>query len=242
MQGSASLIVDRAGVGPGDAILDLACGTGLVARAARVRIGDSGRVVGTDINAGMLAVAGEVAPTVDWIEAPADSLPFEPATFTHVLCQQGFQFFADPTTAACECRRVLVPGGTLAATVWATPGGVPYVEAQLEVLGDLKPDLLPSLRAATPSEAGRRLADVAGRAGFSRVDVSLLEHTVEISDLDGFITAQTSATPWGPALEALDDATRTDRVGQIRDRLGAYELGDGVYAIPFASHMLTAVA
>ncbi|MEO6571800.1 MAG: methyltransferase domain-containing protein, partial [Ilumatobacteraceae bacterium] len=140
MDGSARLLADGAGIRPGDVVLDLACGTGLVAGHTAPLVGSSGRVVGVDVNAAMLEVArGINGDVVEFVESSCELLPFEDATFTHVLCQQGLQFFPDPVGALREAGRVLRPGAALIATVWATPDGNPYIEAQLALFTAIDP-------------------------------------------------------------------------------------------------------
>src|SRR5436189_6203447 len=92
----AELMLDRTRVVRGDRILDVACGTGIVARLARERIGADGRVVGIDRSPLMLAAARGAAPEIDWREGDAGALPLEPGeTFDVVCCQQGPQFLPD---------------------------------------------------------------------------------------------------------------------------------------------------
>ena len=102
-------------VGPGDRVLDVACGTGIVARRAAAR---GATVVGVDVNAQMLDVARAADPAVEWIEADATALPLADDAFDVVLCQQGLQFMPDPAAALAEMRRVLAPGGRLTVSVW----------------------------------------------------------------------------------------------------------------------------
>src|SRR5262245_53585666 len=78
---------------PGDDVLDVACGTGIVAREALAIVGENGSVAGLDPNAGMLAVAARLAPRVDWREGVAESLPFPNGAFDAVVTQFGFMFF-----------------------------------------------------------------------------------------------------------------------------------------------------
>jgi ubiquinone/menaquinone biosynthesis C-methylase UbiE len=114
----ARALVEHAAPAPGERVLDVACGTGVVARHAAPRVGAGGRVVGVDLNAGMLAVAAARAPAVEWHEADAAQLPFEDGEFDVVLCEQALMFFADRPAALRELRRVLAPGGRVALSVW----------------------------------------------------------------------------------------------------------------------------
>src|SRR5689334_24997116 len=114
----APVLLDAVGVGPGDAVLDVACGTGVVAATATDRVGPTGTVIGVDLNPGMLAVATARTQRVRWMQADAADLPFPGGTFDQVLCQAGLQYFPDRLHAVREMRRVLRPGGRLAALVW----------------------------------------------------------------------------------------------------------------------------
>ncbi len=111
-------VLDAAGVEVGQSVLDVACGTGVLAREATARVGPAGRVAGVDPGAGMLAVAGELAPNVEWQEGTAESLPFRDQSFDAVVSQFGLMFFSDRTKALSEMVRVLKPGGRLAVAVW----------------------------------------------------------------------------------------------------------------------------
>ena len=110
----ADQLIELAAPGPGERVLDVACGTGIVARRAAARVGAGGALVGLDLNEGMLRVArtvgADVRPTIDWRAANAADLPFGDGEFDIVFCQQGMQFFPDRVVALGEMRRVLVPG------------------------------------------------------------------------------------------------------------------------------------
>ena len=100
----APLLVDAARVATGERVLDVACGTGVVARVAAKRVGPAGRVVGVDLNPGMIGVArslpAPVGATIEWLERSALDLRLENARFDVVLCQQGLQFFPDKAARA----------------------------------------------------------------------------------------------------------------------------------------------
>jgi SAM-dependent methyltransferase len=117
----APIVVDLAQPRPGERVLDVACGTGVVARIAAARVGPTGSVLGVDLNPGMLSVARSIVSTdvrsdgpLHWQEASADKLPFPDGSFDVVYCQLGLQFFADRAAALREMRRVLDAEGRLA--------------------------------------------------------------------------------------------------------------------------------
>jgi len=110
---------------PAARFLDVACGTGVVARAAQRRLGPGGRVTGLDRNPGMLAVARKAAPAADWQEGLAEALPFADASFDSVASQFGIMFFEDRIRALKEMWRVLAPGGRLVVAVWDGLDGSP---------------------------------------------------------------------------------------------------------------------
>lgn len=112
-------LLEDVGLGPGDRVLDIACGTGIVARRAKQRLGESGIVVGIDLNPQMLAVARVKDPSIDWREGDAGALPLRGGEqFDVVVCQQGAQFFSDRPAAAREMRRALAEGGRLGISTW----------------------------------------------------------------------------------------------------------------------------
>jgi SAM-dependent methyltransferase len=239
MEPSARLIVESVGLEAGDVVLDLACGTGLIARHAYPHVGPGGRVVGADVNPAMLAAAESLAgPGIEWTLAPAQQTPFTDAMFTHVICQQGFQFFPDTLAAAQEAHRVLRPGGTLTATIWATPGHNPYIETQLELLAELDDTITASARAATPSHADEQLGDIAAEAGFYDIDLSLLEHSIHVDDLEAFFIDQTATTPWAPVIARLSPAEQDQLAQRLNTALASYAVTGG-HRLPFCSHMLT---
>jgi ubiquinone/menaquinone biosynthesis C-methylase UbiE len=123
-------LVERARpFGPSDRILDLGCGTGIVARILRDRLGSAARITGLDVNAPMLEKARTIAPDITWVEGNAAALPFPDRSFEVVLAQQVLQFVPDRAAAARELRRVLVPGGRLVASTWRPRREQPLYDA-----------------------------------------------------------------------------------------------------------------
>ena len=107
----AQPVCDVAEIKSGDRVIDIACGTGVAAREAAKRSGRRGKVTGIDRNPGMLAVAREQAPHIDWLEGRAEALPFTESSFDAALCQFGLMFFADQALALSEMKRVIGPDG-----------------------------------------------------------------------------------------------------------------------------------
>jgi ubiquinone/menaquinone biosynthesis C-methylase UbiE len=123
----ATDLVRRAALRPGERVLDVACGTGVVARLAARQVGATGTVAGLDVNPAMLAVAHASTPPgmpIAWHEGSAEAMPLPDTSFDVVLCQMGLQFMPDKHAALREMRRVLVPGGRLGLNV---PGPTPRV-------------------------------------------------------------------------------------------------------------------
>ena len=122
----ADRVADAAAVGPGERVLDVACGTGALTRAVAARVGARGAAIGLDVNADMLAVARRKAPALEWRQGRAEALGFDSGRFDAVVSQFGLMFFEDRRAALAEMMRVLRPGGRLAVAVWdsleRTPG------------------------------------------------------------------------------------------------------------------------
>lgn len=121
----ATDLIRLAALRPGERVLDVACGTGVVARLASQQVGTTGTVAGLDVNPGMLAVARSASPpgmSIEWHEASAEAMPLPDASFDVVLCQMGLQFMPDKHAALSEMRRVLVRDGRLILNV---PGPTP---------------------------------------------------------------------------------------------------------------------
>jgi ubiquinone/menaquinone biosynthesis C-methylase UbiE len=227
---------------PGSKLLDVACGTGIVAREAVALVGDNGSVTGLDPNAGMLSVAARLAPRIDWREGVAESLPFPDGAFDVVVTQFGFMFFKDRVEALREMTRVLSPGGCLAVVVW----------------DDIK--LSPPyavLASLLEKQAGRQAAD-ALYAPFSLGDRRKLEEPFTAANIQSVeVTTQVGRARF-PSLRSLVDAElrgwlpvmgvqlREEQIQSVfaeaAQSLGHFMVPDGQVVFDMSAHIASANA
>ena len=147
-------LVERIALRPGDRVLDVACGTGIVLRTARGRVPDLRRAVGLDLTPGMLAVAREHAgEDIEFIEGDAQQLPFGDGEFDVVTCQQGLQFIPDRSAALAEIARVASGGGRVAIACWQGVDRQPGAAALIRAGDEIEPQLADVARAPLRSAA-----------------------------------------------------------------------------------------
>jgi ubiquinone/menaquinone biosynthesis C-methylase UbiE len=239
----APLLVEAADVRPGEQVLDVACGTGVVARLAAERVGMAGRVVGLDVNGAMLAVARGVplpaGAAIEWCEASALAMPLPDAAFDVVLCQQGLQQFPDRPAALAEMRRVLGPAGRLAACVWGSLPGSPGMAALVDALERHVGSAAANNRRA-PFALGdaaelRRLVD---EAGFQDVAVRTMTGTARFPSPEKLVAYQLSATPLS-TLGGLSDQTFAAVVADVTAALHG-SLTAGQLTFPMEAHLVIA--
>ena len=204
-------LVRRAQLRTGELVLDLACGTGIVARLAATKV-RPGQVTGLDLNAGMLAVARSLpndgAP-INWTEGSALEMPFSSSHFDIVLCQQGLQFFPDQPGALRELRRVVRESGRVALSVYSpierTPGANAFAQALDEVLG---PEASRIKRGEHSFANPGQLESLLRNAGFGTVVVSTVEQTITFPSVLDYVRFQLVATPMATLLK---DKTEPER-------------------------------
>ncbi|MFN8637334.1 MAG: class I SAM-dependent methyltransferase [Chloroflexota bacterium] len=239
-------LVEDAAPAVGERVLDLACGTAEVARAAARRVGPSGRVAALDLNAAMLAMAQAIpqtdGPPIEWHEASAMELPFEDGSFDLVCCHQGLQFFPDQPAALREVWRVLVPGGRIAFGLWRRLEHQPFYAALAQALDQyLGPQTSAGLRTAFVLGGAADLRALVSGADFQDVHVRLHSQLIRYPSLDEYVLGYLSGSPMAPAVAALDEATRQAMLGSIRASMAEYVDDDGM-ASPWESHVVTARA
>lgn len=232
----AGHLVDAASPAPGQDVVDVACGTGVVARAAAERLSGTARVVGVDVNEAMLAVARRIRPDIEWHRADAASLPFADGSFDVALCQAALMYFADPVEALREMARVVRADGTVAVQVWGDLASQPAYRVLTDVVarhaGPAGADLFDSyFSLGAPGLA----ADLLRRA---RLEVSRTRTrmgTVRFSSLSEFVAAEIDSTP---LVERVDDAARQAIVDDAVEALASFAAPDGTTRIPIEGHLV----
>jgi SAM-dependent methyltransferase len=229
-------LIERARpVGPSDRILDLGCGTGIVSRRLRDRLGGAARVTGVDASAAMLEMARSLAPELEWREANAMALPFDDGSFELVLSQQMLQFVPDRAAALREVRRVLRPGGRVVLSTWRPRGEQPLYE----ILGTLAEAQFGA--SSDPRFAfgdGDALRALLVDAGFSDVQVQ----TVTLTEHYASVPARLFILPMGFTLELPDDERERRLTVLERDVDAAIQRHavDGGYAFAASANLVTA--
>ncbi|HWH31535.1 MAG TPA: methyltransferase domain-containing protein [Egibacteraceae bacterium] len=237
-------LLERSGLGTGGALLDLACGPGLIARAAAAIVGPQGRLDGVDVNGPMIAHARAASsgtvPSITYHEAPAEALPLADAEFDAVLCQQGMQFFTDLDAAVAECARVLRPGGRLAATVWSALEESPYMQAHSLALARLEGPEEGAAVAAPFSFPPERLTAAFEQAGLRNVAVERVSPEVELPALEEFAPGHFAGVPWGRRTSA-DPVQTAKAVALMKEHLRRWTRPDGRVVVPFSSVLVSGV-
>lgn len=235
-------LVDAAKLRPGERALDLACGTGVVARIAAETVGRSGKVAGLDLNAGMLAVARSLPPpggaAIDWIQRSALDTGLDGASFDVVLCQQGLQFFPDRLLALCEARRVLAPGGRLGVSVWRTTGV--YNAAVGDALRrHLGTEIAQRFCVSRDVPAGEELVRLCSAAGMQDVKLRVGGMMIHLPSPEDFVACHLAATPIADSLLSMDAEERAQLGREVAETLAHYREGDGI-TFPEEANIVTA--
>ncbi len=231
-------VVAMGDVASGHAVLDVACGTGIVARTAAARVGPGGRVVGVDLNPAMLTVAERACPGVELHQADAASLPFEAGTFDVVTCQMALMFFPDPQAALEEMARVARPGGTVVVMVPSSLDAQPAYRRLVELAAThAGPEAVAMLGAYWACGHLDELLDTVRAAGLEVAATRTRMGTARFASIDEFVAVEVESTPVRERL--TDDEYDALRRQANTDLADFATPGDGA-AIPIEGHLVAA--
>ena len=234
----APLVVDAARIQPGQSVLDVACGTGVVARTAADRLAGNGVVTGVDLNAGMLAVAERLRPDLDWRIGDVADLPFPDRTFDAVLCQMALMFFPDRLAALREMARVTRPGGVVAlvvpASIDAQPAYARFVDLAARVAGPAAASLLGTYWACGDLDELRRLMD---SAELDVIDARTHLGTARFGSPEELAVTEVEGSPLVERI--TQEQYRQIRAG-AREALAPWTAPDGTLDAPLRGHVVAA--
>lgn len=221
----ANDLIRFAALRPGERILDVACGTGVVARLALQKVGSTGTVSGVDVNPGMLEIARSSTPedmSIEWRQASAEDMPLPDEAFDVVLCQLGLEFMPDKLAALVEMRRVLVPGGRLVLNV---PGPAAKL---FTVLADAMK------RYISPQAAGfvhqvfslhdtTEIQQIMRDAGFRDIALQVNEKMLNLPPSKDFLWQYVHSTPLAGMVAQADDETLAALEREVVEAWQEYE-------------------
>jgi ubiquinone/menaquinone biosynthesis C-methylase UbiE len=231
------LIARARPIGPSDRVLDLGCGTGIVARALRERLGGGAKLAGVDVSPKMIAKARSLAPDIEWHEGDALALPFADGSFDLVLCQQMLQFVPDRLKAVREMRRVLAPRGRLLVSTWKPRAFQPLHDA----LGRIAERHLGTGNDKRYSLDADVVTSLLSEAGFSELDVQ----NVSLTESYREFPIRMNALAGNFDLGSLDDEERERRLNAVESESRAVLerfFVDGEVASPSHTTVISAVA
>jgi SAM-dependent methyltransferase len=234
--GWAERIVDAAGVAAGESVLDVACGTGVVARTAAGRAGSTGAVVGLDVNEAMLAVARRLRPDLYWRLGDASVLPFEDNAFDVVLSQAALMFFTDRVTALREMGRVAGVDGRVAVQVPGRLADSPgYLALTKAVARHAEPAVLDLLGAYFGVGEPDLLAELCQAADLRIDTFETWLGATRLGSIDAFLDVELL-----PLADRIEQTVRDRIIEDCHTALAPFTDPAGAVAAPIAVHLITA--
>lgn len=240
----AKATLEKVEIAEGDRILDVACGTGIVARMIREHYGPDVHISGLDINDMMLAKAQALAcdlpGQIEWYVADVTNIPYASNSFTHVFCQQGLQYFIDDFAALTEVRRVLSANGKLVLNVWEPAND--YFLAQSAAMKKYVSTAAGELALVPYSyQARRRVPGLLTRLGFKNITMDTVSIESVIADAENAIREDILGSPLGLMVGNLGPSALEKMVRDILSACSKY-LQDGDIRITQQSTLIIASA
>ena len=201
----------------GERVLDVACGTGVIARLAAEQVGSSGSVTGVDVAPDMISMAKSTAASgshIEWHVRDAASLQLADNSYDVVLCQMGLMFMEDRAAALAEMRRVLVSGGRVVVN---TPGRIQptFVAMEQAIVEHISPDLGGFVRAVFSMDDPDALATLLRDAALDDVSATVTTATFELPNPAEFLWQYINLTPMGPFVAAATEDARLAMERQV---------------------------
>lgn len=233
----SEILIDRAAVKAGEAVLDIGCGCGATSFDLVKQVGQGGRVIGIDISGPMLGRARELASPgapVEFVLADATVYPFTLGSIDLLFSRFGVMFFAQPSDSFSNLRKALRPGGRLAFACWRTPRDNPWMMLGLQEAYKYVPKL-PELNPEDPGPFSfareERVHRILNEAGFSGIAMERVDLSLDIATGRGLEAAIETVLAIGPTSRALEGQP-PEKVAAatqaIRTALTAHQKGNAV--------------
>ena len=232
------VVADTVDIARGDRVLDVACGTGVLAREASKRVGPEGFVTGLDLNEGMLTVARRLNPEIAWRQGDAVSLPFDDGHFDVVVSQFALMYFPERAVALREMWRVLKPGGRLGVAVWASfEKAVGY--RLLAEIAERRTSVEAAAVLRSPFVLGdtEELLGLFRDAGIEPVELGTREDFARFPSTGEFVAAEVRGSPLAGL---LSDAEYQALMDEAEASFSSFRVGDGQLHMPIAAHLVSA--
>ncbi len=224
------LLLDMACLHPGEKVLDVACGTGLVSFKALEKVGGSGSVTGTDISDHMIAEALAQAKEkqIRFLRMDAEELQFDHELFDVVLCSLGLMYFPNPVKALMEIHRVLKPGGRAITAVWGKRENCGWASIFEIVDAEVTSEVCPMFfNLGNPG-----MLDISfSKAGFHSVEVHRISTTLHYANDSEALGAAFEGGPVALAYHKFSEATKEKVHEAYLRSLNPYKKGEG-YDVP----------
>lgn len=233
----AKRTVEKLNLEESDHLLDIACGTGIVARVARAGNTVNLKVTGCDINKGMLAVAKEIDPEINWIEGSAENLPFDDDSFEKVSCQFGFMFFQDLVKTLNEMERVKKKNGKIIIGIWdAIEANEGYFDL-LKIIENIGGQNL-GLTLRAPFNLGdkREIDIIMKSSNISNYKLETIKERVKFPSIEHWIDCDVKASP---IAEKITDQQYAELQKEAKTKLNKYVEKDQKVRFNMSAHMLT---
>jgi ubiquinone/menaquinone biosynthesis C-methylase UbiE len=242
------LLLERAGLRAGEAILDVGCGCGTTSIELAQRVGSAGEVLAIDVSAPMLARARELAPKhlpIRFVYADATAYPFESNRSDLLFSRFGVMFFAEPHKSFSNMRRALRGGARVLFACWREPRENPWLMLPLQQAYQH----VPRLPETAPTDPGPfafadqvHVRTILESAGFSAIALEPIDLSIDLGAGEGLEAAVETASSIGPASRALEGQraeSRAAAIQAIRSALARYQEGRRV-ALPAAIWLVSA--
>ena len=240
----ANDLAERAAALAPKTVLEMAAGSGVVARALASRLASGARYMVTDLNQPMLDHGANKQGSDDritWRQADALDLPFDDGSFDAVVCQFCVMFFPDRVAGCAEARRVLKPGGSFLFNVWDHIDANEFAHVVTEAAASVFPDDPPRFLPRTPHgyHDVELIRDEPGEAGFSQVSIVTVEETSSAPSPRHPAVAYCQGTPLRNEIEARDAGLLDHVTDQATEAIAA-RFGDDPVAGKIRGHVVTA--